>query len=105
MQDEQRFGVPEVAQSLYDKLKKQHDKEYQDMLDDTTSKLTKIVPFRFLSKIPQDLHDKLLISLGKVQCEPYVARRIAMNFLKLHKDADAEFVEWYSEQLRAAATN
>jgi hypothetical protein len=92
--------VPTVSQQLYNKLKDQYDKESQVMLDDTTSKLSAIVPFKFLSKIPQQLHDKLYISLGRVQCEPNTARHIAMSFLKLHKDADADFIEWYSKQLQ-----
>lgn len=91
--------VPTVSQSLYTILKNQYDKESKTMLDDTTTKLAEIVPFRFLSKIPQHLHDKLYISLGRVQCEPNIARRTAMIFLQLHKDADTEFIEWFSKQL------
>ena len=94
------LDIPSVSEDLYKKLQTTYDKESQRMLDDTTSKLAQVVPWRFLSKIPQRLHDKLYISLGKDQCEPNVARRIAMNFLKLYTEADKEFIDWYTQQLQ-----
>jgi hypothetical protein len=91
--------IPEVSKPLYSKLKTQLDNEKQSMRDDTTANLAKIVPFKFLSKIPQEYHDQLYIGLGQVQCDPHIARRIVLTFLKNFKNADAEFITWLTQHL------
>lgn len=91
--------VPNVSKPLYTKLKLEHDKETQRMLDETTASLARIVPCRFLSKIPQTLHDKLYIGLGNVQCDPHIARSLLMSFLKAFTEADEEFIEWLTQHV------